>query len=40
MQEMYFYMIIGIVVVFFIFDKVVDYLNTLNWSDTLPKEAQ
>lgn len=40
MQEMYFYVIIGIVVVFFVFDKVVDYLNTLNWSDTLPKEAQ
>ncbi|MGE4444055.1 MAG: M48 family metallopeptidase [Candidatus Altimarinota bacterium] len=38
MSELYF-LILAIVVIFFLFDKVVDYLNTLNWSDTLPKEA-
>lgn len=38
MSELYF-LIIAIVVIFFLFDKVVDYLNTLNWSDTLPKAA-
>lgn len=40
MHNIYFYLIITFTVVFFIFDKVVDYLNTLNWSDILPKEAQ
>lgn len=39
MSELYF-VILSIVVVFFIFDKIVDYLNTLNWSDTVPKEAE
>lgn len=39
MHNTYFYIIIIFTVVFFIFDKVVDYLNTLNWSDKLPKEA-
>lgn len=40
MYNIYFYLIIGFTVIFFIFDKVVDYLNTLNWSDVLPKEAE
>lgn len=39
MSELYF-LILAIVVIFFLFDMVVDYLNTLNWSDTLPKEAR
>lgn len=39
METLYF-VILSIVVIFFIFDKIVDYLNTLNWSDTLPKEAE
>ncbi|MDD4151795.1 MAG: M48 family metallopeptidase, partial [Candidatus Gracilibacteria bacterium] len=40
MQNIYFYTIIGIYVIFFIFDKFVDYLNTLNWSPKLPEEAK
>lgn len=40
MHNTYFYIIIAFTVIFFVFDKVVDYLNTLNWSDTLPKEAE
>lgn len=40
MQNMYFYLIIWITVFFFVLDKFVDYLNTLNWSDTLPEEAK
>lgn len=39
MQNIYFYIIISFTIVFFIFDKIVDYLNTLNWSEKLPKEA-
>lgn len=39
METLYF-VILSIVVLFFIFDKIVDYLNTLHWSDTLPKEAE
>ena len=40
MQNMYFYLIIWIVVIFFIFDKFVAYLNTLYWSDKLPEEVK
>jgi hypothetical protein len=40
MYNIYFYTIIAIYLIFFIFDKVVDYLNTLNWSDELPEEAK
>lgn len=40
MYNTYFYIIIAFTVIFFVFDKIVDYLNTLNWSDTLPKEAE
>ena len=39
MQNIYFYIIISFTVIFFIFDKIVDYLNTLNWSEKLPSEA-
>lgn len=40
MENFVLYLIIWIVVVFFIFDKFVDYLNTLNWSEKLPSEAK
>lgn len=40
MYNIYFYTIIAIYIIFFVFDKVVDYLNTLNWSDELPEEAK
>ena len=40
MHNTYFYLIIAFTVIFFIFDKFVDYLNTLKWSDTLPEEAK
>lgn len=40
MYNNYFYLIISFTIIFFIFDKFVDYLNTLNWSDKLPKEAE
>ena len=40
MYNIYFYLIISFTVIFFIFDKYIDYLNTLNWSDKLPKEAK
>ncbi len=40
MYNIYFYTIIAIYIIFFVFDKVVDYLNTLNWSDKLPEEAK
>lgn len=39
MQNIYYYLIISFTIIFFVFDKFVDYLNTLNWSDKLPKEA-
>lgn len=39
MYNIYFYLIISFTVIFFIFDKFVDYLNTLNWSEKLPREA-
>jgi len=40
MQNIYFYVIVFFVVVFFIFDKFVDYLNTLNWSSKLPDDVR
>ncbi len=39
MYNIYFYIILTFVVITFMFDKVVAYLNTKNWSETLPKEA-
>jgi len=38
--ETIFYIIIGLTVAEFIFTKVLSYLNTLNWSDKLPKEVE
>lgn len=40
MQNIYFYLIISFTTFFFLFDKFIDYLNTLNWSDKLPLEAK
>ena len=38
MYNIYYFLIISFVLIFFIFDKFVDYLNTLNWSDKIPWE--
>ncbi len=35
-----FWIIIGILVLDFLFEKYLDYLNTTKWSDTLPEEAK
>ncbi len=38
--ETIFYIIIGLTVAEFIFTKILSYLNTLNWSNKLPKEVE
>lgn len=38
MHEILFWIIIGIIVFDFLFEKYLDYLNTTKWSDTLPDE--
>jgi STE24 endopeptidase len=38
--EIIFYIIFAIFIVEFIFTKIIDYLNTLNWSNELPKELE
>jgi STE24 endopeptidase len=40
MQEVLFWIIIGIIVLDFLFEKYLDYLNTTKWSDTLPDEVK
>ncbi|WP_167612715.1 M48 family metallopeptidase [Maribellus sediminis] len=40
MHEILFWIIIGILVVDFLFEKYLDYLNTTRWSDTLPDEVK
>lgn len=40
MYNMYFYIILIFTCIFFLFDTIIDYLNTLSWSDTIPKEVQ
>lgn len=40
MYNIYFYIIISFLVIFTAFDKIVDYLNTKNWSDKLPDELK
>ena len=40
MENLYYWLIIWFVVFMFIFDKYLDYLNTLNWSDKLPDELK
>jgi len=38
MFNLYYYLIISFILIFFTFDKIVDYLNTLNWSNKIPEE--
>jgi len=40
MHEILFWIIIGIIVVDFLFEKYLDYLNTTRWSDKLPDEVK
>ena len=40
MYNNYFYIIIAIFVVFYLVDKFIDYLNTLNWNDKLPEDVK
>lgn len=40
MYNTYFYIIISIFVVFYLIDKFIDYLNTLNWSEKLPEDVK
>lgn len=40
MHEFLFWLIIAILVVDFLFEKYLDYLNTTKWSDTLPDEVK
>ncbi|MBT3385266.1 MAG: M48 family metallopeptidase [Prolixibacteraceae bacterium] len=40
MHEILFWVIIGIIVIDFIFEKYLDYLNTTKWSDALPDEVK
>lgn len=40
MHEILFWVIIGILVLDFLFEKYLDYLNTTKWSDTIPDEVK
>ena len=40
MDNFYYYLIIWITVFFFILEKGIDYLNTLNWSSKIPEELK
>lgn len=40
MYNIYFYTIISFLVIFFLFDKFVEYLNSKNWSEKLPEELK
>jgi STE24 endopeptidase len=40
MHEILFWIIIAILVLDFLFEKYLDYLNTTKWSDTLPEEVK
>ncbi len=40
MHEILFWIIIAIIVLDFLFEKYLDYLNTTKWSDTLPDEVK
>lgn len=40
MSQILFYIIIGLVVADFIFDRVLEYLNSTRWSDQLPEEVK
>ena len=38
MAQVFFYLILIIIVADFILDRIIDYLNTTRWSDELPEE--
>lgn len=40
MQQTLFYIIIAIIVLDFLFDRLIDYLNSTRWSNVLPKELK
>lgn len=40
MHEILFWIIIGIIVLDFLFEKYLDYLNTTKWSDVIPEEVK
>ena len=40
MHEILFWIIIAIIILDFLFEKYLDYLNTTKWSDTLPNEVK
>ena len=40
MEQILFYLIIGLLLVDFIFERFLDYLNTTRWSETLPDEVK
>lgn len=40
MSQLLFYVIIGLVVADFIFDRILEYLNSTRWSDRLPEEVK
>jgi STE24 endopeptidase len=40
MYNIYFYIIISFFVIFFLFDKFVEYLNLKNWSEKIPQELK
>jgi STE24 endopeptidase len=40
MYNVYFYIIISFLVIFFLFDKFVEYLNLKNWSEKIPLELK
>lgn len=39
MYETYFYILVGIFIIFFIIDTIIAYLNTLSWSDEIPQKV-
>lgn len=40
MTQIIFYLIIGIIVFDFLFERLLDYLNTTRWSDTIPEKLK
>jgi STE24 endopeptidase len=40
MYNVYFYTIISFLIIFFLFDKFVEYLNLKNWSEKIPSDLK
>ncbi len=40
MQQTLFYVIVTIIILDFLFDRMIDYLNSTRWSNVLPKELK